>query len=66
MKIKWHTDNPPPIEREYLVTSTRGSLFIASWTCGMFTDDWYWVSDNMFLRVAAWAPLPEPYKENME
>ena len=72
MKIKWHTENPPLVEEEYLVTSTSGNLYIAEWTdTGYFgghklRTDWRWVSDNMYMKVAAWMPLPEPYKEPIE
>ena len=69
MRIKWHTGKPPNEEEEYLVTTTNGHLYIAEWADtsiiggNKFRDDWHWVSDSMYLKVAAWMPLPEPYKE---
>lgn len=66
MRIKWNTGNPPDVEEEYLVTTASGNLYVAEWTNTEFFDGsanaWRWVSDCMFLKVAAWMPLPEPYK----
>ena len=65
MKIKWNVGNPPKEEEEYLVTTIHGHLYVAEWTnIGIFAeneDDWHWRSNNMYLNVVAWMPLPEPY-----
>ena len=69
LRIGWRTDNPPPIEDDYLVTYDSGRMDICHWDNRDFfgrpqnSDGGYRWYPDQYRTVVAWMPLPEPYKE---
>lgn len=60
------TERLPEGDKEVLVTSDWGFLYIAEYE--VFSDGvgrWSETVEGRFIDVTAWMPLPEPYKEEV-